>query len=380
MSKINFVKILFITVFLVSCSNKSSDTTVAITGQALNAYQTFVSTITSPFGGSCDKVIRDTTSCQNARTALGLSVNWLSFSCNVVLGLATSALAPTTNYASAAYVTVTFYNLPDHTSNYFPTTGSYSFTANGTTIAGNYSSMYVAYTPSYPDPGINAQQTTTMNIPISPSFSGSQVMPGGSIGVAINGVGIFSDVAASTDNIFTESKSFDTCQGHPAGTKYHYHSEPFSISSDDNNLIGIMRDGFWVYGRKDFSGATPGTTANLQTAGASSTIYKFGGHTGADPLTNSGSAFHYHLTEWVGCYHETTGGTKSADDGITNDTINTGLTPSCGGTWIDAWFTTGHGNGGVFKTIPTGLSSQSPSQTTSAIRYYYGTPGTCTGC
>ena len=81
----------------------------------------------------------------------------------------------------------------------------------------------------------------------------------------------------------------------------------------------------------------------------------------------------------LGCSHQI-GNTKSADDGETKDTLNSGVAPSCGGTWIDSWMATGHGNGGVFVTIPSGLNGQSPSQSATAIRYCYGTPGSCRGC
>lgn len=372
---------------IVGCSSGLSAATTASTGttggsgtttaEALNANQTSVTSVTTSYGGTCEKVTRDTTSCQSARTALGLSGDWLNFSCNVTLGLATAGGAATTTYSSAAYVTVTIVDLPDHTSNYFPTTGTYDFTANSTTVSGNYSSMYSAYSTTFPDPSTISTQSITMNIPISPSFSGSQTMAGGVVGVSIDGVVIYDDLASNTDNIFAEAGSFDQCQGHPAMGQYHYHSEPYAISYNDNNLIGVMRDGFFIYGRQDHDGTTPGSTANLESAGTASTIYKYGGHTGTDPLLGTGSTFHYHLTEWVGCYHES-GGTKSTDDGETDDSFNT--TPACAGSWVDAWFMTGHGNGGAFMSTPSGLSGQTPSQSTPGIRYYYGTPGTCTGC
>lgn len=361
-----------------SSSSSSSSGTSTTTGQALNANQTKVAAVTTAYGGSCNKVSRTTTACQSARTALGLSGNWLTFSCNVVLGLATSTLASTTSYSAATYVSLTSTELPDHTSNYFPTTGSYSFTANSVTIAGTYVSMYSAYTTTYPDPSSIASQSVVMYVPISPTTTGTNTMSAGGVGMAIDGSLIFNNLADSTDNIFAEAGSFDQCQGHPANGRYHYHSEPYAISYSDTNVIGVMRDGYWIYGRNDYDGTTPGSLTNLQTAGTSSAIYKYGGHTGVDPITNSGSTFHYHLTEWKGCYDES-GGTKATDDGESFDTFNT-PTGTCAGTWVDTWFMTGRGNGGVFMSVPSGLSGQAPGQSTAGIRYYYGTPGSCTGC
>ena len=71
--------------FIVACSKSSgtsSDSDSALT-RAIDAYQTVVASVTSPWGGTCNKVTRDTSSCQSAREALGLSGDWLSFSCNV---------------------------------------------------------------------------------------------------------------------------------------------------------------------------------------------------------------------------------------------------------------------------------------------------------
>lgn len=363
-----------------SGSSSTTISTPSATAVSLLSNQTNEQTITNADGGTCDKVIRDTSSCKSARTALGLSGNWLSFSCDVELGLATSSMTATANYADASYITVTTQSLPDHQSNYYPNSGSYSFTANGIDYSGDYSAMHSTYTPAFPDPNVISQNTETMYIPINPSFSGAATMKGGPVGVAIDGTNIYSGLANSTDNIFAEAGSFDTCQGHPEGhSRFHYHSEPYAISYDDNNLIGVMRDGYFIYGRRDYDSTVPGNTSSLEAAGTSSSIYKYGGHLGSDPLTGLGNTFHYHLTEWQGCYNES-GGVKSADDGETNDTLNSGVTPSCGGTWIDSWFLTGHGNGGAFMAIPSGLNGQSPSQAVPGLRYYYGTPGSCSGC
>jgi hypothetical protein len=271
-------------------------------------------------------------------------------------------------------------------------------------VTGTYDSLYSAFTTAFPDPNSIAAQGTTMYVPISPTFSGTQTMSMGTVGMAINGVFIYDSVAGNTDNIFAEGGSFDQCGGHPDNADaYHYHGEPYSISYQDDNLIGVMMDGFFVYGRNDntayaadyTSGALinePGSIANNYNdnngdglTGSSSTLYKYGGHVGVPP-TGGTSLFHYHLTEWEGCYDEVSpGGTKDADDGEIDDTIDSNPSPgtcSIGGSayFADTWFLTGHGNGGVYNTIPAGLHGQIPSQTLTAVRYYYGTPGSCTNC
>ncbi len=360
------------------------------TGSALSATVTEGASNSGASGGTCKLLTRDTTSCQSARTALGLSGNWLKFSCNVTLGLANGSGTAVTNIGSATYVTATSTDLPDHHSNYFTTTGTYSFTANSASVCGNYTDMHETYTPSYNDPNMIASQSLVMYFPlttVNPSTTGGATMGMGMVGMAVDGVAIYNNLAANTDNIFAEAGSFDNCEGHPSaenGGTYHYHSEPTSISYDDNNVIGIMRDGYWIYGRKDFTGSSPLRPGSIAAVGTSTSgdMYVYGGHAGADPITGTGSTFHYHLSEWKGCYDQT-GGTHNSTDGATyddNNTPNTG-TVTCGGSWVDAWFLTGHGNGGVFNTVPSGIGTQAPSQTATGTRKYYGrAPAFCTNC
>jgi hypothetical protein len=465
-----------LTVSLVSCGSGSTQFSAsAVSTRTLTALTTTVSTITgyfenpltnqvgssacnndytgsgtncTSFTQACSRVSESTSSCQSARTALGLSGNWLSFSCNVVLGCTDSSKNAMSTCTGATYVSVTTQSLPDYASAYYASSGTYNFTANGESVTGSFGSLRNSYSTAFSDPGYIGAQNKTMYIPITPTqcvaggaitcnsgSASSNVMAMGAAGVAINGIFIYSNVANGTDNIFAEAGSFDQCQGHPAGTQYHYHNEPPSISYNDDSLIGVMMDGYWIYGRKDSDGTIPGSLANeeLGDSASDNTIYYFGGHVGAPP-TGGNNVFHYHATEWIGCYDETSGGTSGfyfTDDGVTFDTFNSatfasGTGPAappggntyCKGTWVDAWFLTGHGNGGVFQTpadigsaggtgtegspvwtsstaVLTSTSSvvaASPqtcggvgatgclSQTTAAIRYYYGLPGSCPGC
>lgn len=374
----------------------SGNATGSTVGRTLTALNTSTSTVTN----NCTLVTRDTSSCQAARTALGLSGNWLKFSCNVTLGLTDASGNSTTSYSKASYVTVSFVDLPDHSSNYYATGGSYSFTANSTSVSGSFQDLTNSYSPTYPNPANNAQQSITMSIPISPAhWSSTQTMDLGQVGVTINGIAIYSNLGNGSDSIYTESYSFDQCQGHPStenGGTYHHHSEPYSISSNDNKLIGVMRDGFFIYGRKDFDGtdvsATWTSTSSLSSTTGSDMLYMYGGHTGTDPLTGTGSSFHYHLTQFTGCVHYT-GSTTSLvhypDDGSTTCFCTGNV-----GTLLTAYFLTGHGTGGTYST-PSSASVSNGSATctynsttytntlqssTAGARYYYGTPGACTGC
>ena len=51
---------------------------------------------------------------------------------------------------------------------------------------------------------------------------------------------------------------FDRCGAHPqmAGA-YHYHADPYAISYNDSNFVGVMPDAYPIYGRKDPNGSLP---------------------------------------------------------------------------------------------------------------------------
>jgi hypothetical protein len=201
-------------------------------------------------------LLRDTSACKASRTAAGLGGFWLKFSCRVTLG------------RDAQQVQLESDGRPDYPSNYFPSGDA----------------CHEDYTPSFPDPNLIAIKSLTMKVPVTPMGAGS-AMGLGAVGLAINGVEIFDNQAAQGDDIYLESKSFDRCQGHPSGKAvYHYHSEPYSISIDDANLIGVMLDGYPIYGRRDPDGSVPTT---LDVAG---------GHLGPT-LDAPTPVYHYHVNQ-----------------------------------------------------------------------------------
>lgn len=218
---------------------------------------TSATTTTSPTG--CKVLSRDTSSCTDARKAQGFSGFWLKFSCRVTLGMASDA--------GGQVITAASDNLPDYTSFYFPKTDA----------------CYATYSGSIHNPNEIASRNQVIRFPVSPNMT-SQSAGGGVIGVALNGVVLFANNAAPGDDIFLEAMTFDQCGAHPEmrGT-YHYHSEPYAISYDDANFIGVMRDGYPIYGRRDADGSMP-------------TLDTFGGHTGttADSTT---AVYHYHVNE-----------------------------------------------------------------------------------
>ncbi len=106
----------------------------------------------------------------------------------------------------------------------------------------------------------------------------------GPIGMALNGVPIYNDreggnVALDALTITT----FDYSGAHPGpGQDYHYHTTGRYTSQDDAKLIGFLRDGFPIYGRKDTTGAYP-------------TLDEYGGHTGPTQDFPNG-IYHYHAS------------------------------------------------------------------------------------
>jgi hypothetical protein len=111
----------------------------------------------------------------------------------------------------------------------------------------------------------------------------------GQIGVIISGAPIFNDyenmeraVVALDDNVTHDHTAFvDECNGHPLqdGKTYHYHGVPkcitekVDIQGKHSTMIGVLKDGFPIYGDKGENGVLI-TNEELD---------KCGGHTGPTP-------------------------------------------------------------------------------------------------
>jgi len=133
------------------------------------------------------------------------------------------------------------------------------------------------------------------------------------IGVMISGVPLFNDYedmnrefVALDDNLSLDGAFFvDACNGHPlaSGNSYHYHGVPYCITDDvdvagqHSTLIGVLLDGFPIYGPQDTDGVTI----------SSADLDECSGHVGATPEFPEG-IYHYHLTEdmnpySIDCFH-----------------------------------------------------------------------------
>lgn len=183
-------------------------------------------------------------------------------------------------------VTIRTTDLPDHKSPYW----------------GSSSASYEApHAGMQVNPHLIAAQNLTFRIPSSPAAAAATSdTPMGPIGVSVNGVVFFNQYAAMRQPLTSEIVSFDRYNGHPSpSNQYHYHFEPVSITaSSRSRLVGVLLDGFPVYGPIDSDGRTP---ADLDACN---------GHTSATPEFSDG-IYHYHTTSGVpyisGCFRGTAG-------------------------------------------------------------------------
>ncbi|MCI4667336.1 MAG: YHYH protein [Bacteroidia bacterium] len=123
----------------------------------------------------------------------------------------------------------------------------------------------------------------TLRVPASPEKASSTTTTGlGAIGFAVSGAVIYNDQEGPNVPLDDASVSLDYSGAHTGPQSYHYHLEPKAWSNDDGNLIGIMSDGFFIYGRKDYDGSYP------------SDLDESGGHFGPTPHNPDGE-YHYHI-------------------------------------------------------------------------------------
>ena len=205
-------------------------------------------------------------------------------------GSATSGGTPTSAFDdfNTDAVTVSFDNgeitivsngLPHHTSPYWESTNAL------------YISPVVA-DANQMSPGIISQGSYTLTVPASPEKASNTSSTGlGAIGISISGAPIFNDEEGPNVALSASVASgFDYAGGHMGPTGYHYHleasdvTENTTLSHDDESLVGILQDGFLIYGRK--CNSTGGYPTDLDASG---------GHTSASQHSNGEAFYHYHI-------------------------------------------------------------------------------------
>ena len=177
-------------------------------------------------------------------------------------------------------------DLPDHKSPYWGV-GNANYEAATAGVAIN--------------PNKIASQSIVFRIPVSPLATTASDTPLGPMGIAVNGVVLFNQYAAGRTPLTSEIVSFDRYNGHPSpSNQYHYHVEPLWLTASlgKATYIGVLLDGFPVYGTIDSSGSAP---TDLDSCN---------GHTGATTEYPQG-IYHYPITSAPpyisGCFHGSPG-------------------------------------------------------------------------
>jgi hypothetical protein len=130
-------------------------------------------------------------------------------------------------------------------------------------------------------PGFDASASLTVsqNPSLESSTSNTSL---GAIGIAVSGAAIFNDQEGN-GALDEAAVTLDYTGAHIGPQEYHYHLEPRAWSDDDDHLIGVISDGFFIYGRKCNSTGTYPT--DLDTSG---------GHTSTTQHTVT-TEYHYHI-------------------------------------------------------------------------------------
>ncbi|MCK0156778.1 YHYH protein [Cellulophaga sp. F20128] len=175
----------------------------------------------------------------------------------------------TSIYLSGSNVVIEATGNPNHTSVYW----------------GEGHSLYieepeVALTPSIiPNYQGIATLTVSQNPQLASSSTATQL---GAIGIAVSGAAIFNDQEGN-GALDQAAASLDYTGGHIGPHEYHYHLEPKAWTNDDEKLVGILADGFFIYGRKCNATATYPTDLDAS-----------GGHTSTTQHTTE-AEYHYHI-------------------------------------------------------------------------------------
>lgn len=139
----------------------------------------------------------------------------------------------------------------------------------------------VAVTPSIMSSNNNA---TTIRVDATPNLSGSSIATDlGTIGIAVSGASIFNDQEGNGP-LDQAAASLDWTGAHIGPGVYHYHLEPKAFTDDDDNLVGILNDGIFLYGRK--CNSTESYPTDLDASG---------GHTTTTQYTLGEEEYHYHI-------------------------------------------------------------------------------------
>lgn len=151
-------------------------------------------------------------------------------------------------------------------------------------------------------PGSIRSGSFTVTVSTSPELATTSSATGlGAIGISVTGAPIFNDQEGPNRPLDANTASgFDYAGGHNGPSGYHYHiessdvEENLSLSYDDEELVGIMADGFLLYGRRCSS-----------TGNHPIDLDESGGHMSSTQHSSNSEAFyHYHIINeyYIGTY------------------------------------------------------------------------------
>ena len=212
----------------------------------------------------------DNTEQGNAGTPGVLHDAYLSFTGNITVAL------------DGYEVVVEATGRPDHTSPYWnPNNGSGLYVDPDPAIT-TVSRMSPGYIEEY-------NNLYSLRVPTSPKLAiASSSTSLGPVGLSISGAPIFNDQEGpNVDLAIGVISGFDRNGAHTGPETYHYHLEPKAISNDDIELIGVIADGFFVYGRRCFA-APDVYPSDLDVSG---------GHFSQTQHSNGVDEYHYHIKD-----------------------------------------------------------------------------------
>lgn len=174
-------------------------------------------------------------------------------------------------------VTLDSNGLPNHTSPYWPDTNP----------------LHIDQTfGDHVTPGFIQSRSYNLTVSNAPTIASSSSATGlGAIGIAVTGAPIFNDQEGPNVAFdLPTATGLDYAGAHNGPGGYHYHLESADVpenttlSHDDEKLVGIMADGFLLYGRKCNSLADHPTDLDVS-----------GGHTSSTQHSNADEFYHYHI-------------------------------------------------------------------------------------
>lgn len=183
--------------------------------------------------------------------------------------------------------------LPNHTSPYWSNTTQRSATGpNGQTLvtaaASENHPLFVApqqTTFKQMSPGNidDFNGSYSLRVSANPTKTSPNATGLGAIGMAVSGAVIYNDQEGPNVPLDGAIGSFDYTAAHTGPQSYHYHLEPKAWTNNDDKLVGIISDGFFIYGRKCRS------TGNYPTD-----LDASGGHISTTQYATE-EEYHYHI-------------------------------------------------------------------------------------